>query len=168
MAGELRALVSDDERVSLKASTPNAHYTPPVVIEALWAGVQRLGVRGSARVLEPAGPSRSACGGRLRLAPRPRPRRRASFLNLAEVVAHVTARGTPSASTTASVVIEGQFSATRGPYIRGHDRVQRHGRGPGRERAGQARDREREAEAADGPPCASQEQGEVGAVQSWG
>ncbi len=51
---ELRALTSEDEWDSLQASTPNAHYTPPEIVSALWAAARRLGVRGSARVLEPA------------------------------------------------------------------------------------------------------------------
>ncbi len=54
VAEELRALVTADEWESLKASTPNAHYTSPMVIDALWAGVRRLGIGAGARVLEPA------------------------------------------------------------------------------------------------------------------
>ncbi len=54
LADELRALVTEAEWEGLRASTPNAHYTSPLVIEALWHAVQHLGLRGTVRVLEPA------------------------------------------------------------------------------------------------------------------
>jgi len=50
---ELKALLSSEELASARASTLNAHYTPPPVIEAMYAGLARLGFRGG-RVLEPA------------------------------------------------------------------------------------------------------------------
>ena len=39
---------------SARASTPNAHYTSPQVIEAIWNGLQRLGLGKGAQILEPA------------------------------------------------------------------------------------------------------------------
>lgn len=49
---ELQKLLSSDEIASARASVNNAHYTPPVVVRAIWDTVQRLGFRGG-RVLEP-------------------------------------------------------------------------------------------------------------------
>lgn len=54
VAEALRALVDDAEWESLRASTPNAHYTSPAIVEAMWTAVQRLGIRDTPRVLEPA------------------------------------------------------------------------------------------------------------------
>jgi N12 class adenine-specific DNA methylase len=53
-AEELRKLLTDDEYESARASTPNAHFTSPAVITAIWEGLERLGVKGEAEVLEPA------------------------------------------------------------------------------------------------------------------
>ncbi|MGC2161946.1 MAG: hypothetical protein WA634_08565, partial [Silvibacterium sp.] len=53
-AESLRALLSPDEYESARASTPNAHFTSPMVIEAIWSGLHRLGVGAGAQVLEPA------------------------------------------------------------------------------------------------------------------
>jgi hypothetical protein len=50
---ELSDLLSEDEFASARASTPNAHYTDPVVIKAMWDAVQRMGFRGG-RIIEPA------------------------------------------------------------------------------------------------------------------
>jgi N12 class adenine-specific DNA methylase len=50
---ELKALLTSEEFASARASTLNAHYTPPPVIDAMYAGLARLGFRGG-RVLEPA------------------------------------------------------------------------------------------------------------------
>jgi len=50
---ELRELLGNEEYVSAKDSTPNAHYTSLEVIEAMWSMVQRLGFPGG-RILEPA------------------------------------------------------------------------------------------------------------------
>jgi N12 class adenine-specific DNA methylase len=51
---ELRRLVTDEEYDSARASTPNAHFTSPMVILAIWEGLQRLGVGKGIQILEPA------------------------------------------------------------------------------------------------------------------
>jgi N12 class adenine-specific DNA methylase len=53
-ARELEQLLTPDEYQSARASTPNAHFTSPVVIAAIWNGLRRLGIRPGAQVLEPA------------------------------------------------------------------------------------------------------------------
>jgi N12 class adenine-specific DNA methylase len=53
-AEELKKLLTDDEFESARASTPNAHFTSPLVISAIWDGLQRMGVGKGAQVLEPA------------------------------------------------------------------------------------------------------------------
>jgi N12 class adenine-specific DNA methylase len=50
---DLKSLLTDDEYDRARASTQNAHYTSPAVIQAMYAAVQRLGFDGG-RVLEPA------------------------------------------------------------------------------------------------------------------
>ena len=50
---ELKALLSPEEYNSARASTPNAHYTSPTVINAVYKGLENLGF-GSGNVLEPA------------------------------------------------------------------------------------------------------------------
>ncbi len=50
---ELKSLLSPEEFASARASTLNAHYTPPLVIEAMYAGLERIGFRGG-NILEPA------------------------------------------------------------------------------------------------------------------
>jgi len=52
-AARLKALLNENEHKSAEASTPNAHYTAPEVIEAMWRMVERLGFKGG-RVLEPS------------------------------------------------------------------------------------------------------------------
>ena len=52
-AERLKSLLTEDEHKSAEASTPNAHYTPLAVVEALWQMVERLGFKGG-RILEPA------------------------------------------------------------------------------------------------------------------
>ena len=49
---EVKELLSPEEFESLTLSTPNAHYTPVTVVEAIWAAVQRLGFDGG-NVLDP-------------------------------------------------------------------------------------------------------------------
>ena len=46
-------VLGPEEWDSARASTPNAHYTAPEVITAMWEGLRRLGFQGG-RVLEPA------------------------------------------------------------------------------------------------------------------
>jgi N12 class adenine-specific DNA methylase len=53
-ASQLRALLTPEEYSSARASTPNAHYTSPAVIEGVWYGMERLGIRAGAHILEPA------------------------------------------------------------------------------------------------------------------
>ena len=54
VAEELRELLTPDEYASARASTPNAHFTAPLVISAVWEALERLGVPGGAQVLEPS------------------------------------------------------------------------------------------------------------------
>jgi N12 class adenine-specific DNA methylase len=53
-AHELRELLTDGEYDSARASTPNAHYTSPVVIAAIWQAMQRFGLQPGAQILEPS------------------------------------------------------------------------------------------------------------------
>lgn len=53
-AQELRGLLTDDEYESARASTPNAHYTSPMVIAAIWDGLAHLGLGKDIELLEPA------------------------------------------------------------------------------------------------------------------
>ncbi len=50
---ELKKLLTDEEYTSARASTPNAHYTSPEVIKAIYKGLENLGFEGG-NVLEPA------------------------------------------------------------------------------------------------------------------
>jgi len=50
---ELRGLLTDSEYSSARASTPNAHYTDPVVISAVYKAIERFGFKGG-NILEPA------------------------------------------------------------------------------------------------------------------
>jgi N12 class adenine-specific DNA methylase/predicted RNA methylase len=52
-AMELESLLSKQEYQSAFDSTPNAHYTSPEIIAALWRLVERIGFKGG-RVLEPS------------------------------------------------------------------------------------------------------------------
>ena len=54
MARSLREALSEEEYASARASTPNAHFTSPTVISAIWSGLQHIGLRGDAQILEPA------------------------------------------------------------------------------------------------------------------
>ena len=54
IAREVRALLSDAEYDSALASTPNAHYTSPEVIAAMWEALERFGLRSGAQILEPS------------------------------------------------------------------------------------------------------------------
>ena len=53
-AKEVKELLSDAEYESARASTPNAHFTSPMVIAGVWEGVQRLGLPKDSRILEPS------------------------------------------------------------------------------------------------------------------
>ena len=54
IAKEAKEILTDDEYESAKASTPNAHFTSPLVIDGIWEGLQRMGVRKNVQVLEPS------------------------------------------------------------------------------------------------------------------
>jgi N12 class adenine-specific DNA methylase len=54
IAQSVRELLTETEYESAQASTPNAHYTSPMVIKAIWDGLARLGLGKGAQILEPA------------------------------------------------------------------------------------------------------------------
>jgi N12 class adenine-specific DNA methylase len=49
-----RELLTVPEYESARASTPNAHYTSPQVIEAIWNGLRGIGLGKGTQILEPA------------------------------------------------------------------------------------------------------------------
>jgi len=51
---ELQELLTEEEHTQASASTVNAHYTSPMVINAIWRAVRRLGIQAQSRILEPA------------------------------------------------------------------------------------------------------------------
>jgi N12 class adenine-specific DNA methylase len=53
-AATVKELLTGTEFESARASTPNAHFTSPVVIDAIWTGLQHLGLGKGAQILEPA------------------------------------------------------------------------------------------------------------------
>ena len=53
-ATELQSLLTEAEYESARSTTPNAHFTSPLVVSAIWQGLQKLGVSGTIEVLEPA------------------------------------------------------------------------------------------------------------------
>ncbi len=50
---ELKELLSDEEYNSARASTPNAHYTDPIVIQAVYKALKQFGFTGG-NILEPS------------------------------------------------------------------------------------------------------------------
>jgi N12 class adenine-specific DNA methylase len=54
VATELKDLLNAEEYASARASTPNAHYTSPEVIHAVWHAMERLGLPAGAHILEPS------------------------------------------------------------------------------------------------------------------
>ena len=54
IAKDVRQLLADEEYTSARASTPNAHFTSPMVIGGIWDGMQRLGLKDQAQILEPS------------------------------------------------------------------------------------------------------------------
>ena len=54
VADELRDLLSADEYESARASTPNAHYTSPEIVRAIWQAMERFGLQPGAHILEPS------------------------------------------------------------------------------------------------------------------
>jgi N12 class adenine-specific DNA methylase len=53
-ADALKELLTAEEYQSARASTPNAHFTSPQVIEAIWTGLRHLGLGNGVQILEPA------------------------------------------------------------------------------------------------------------------
>ncbi len=53
-ARAVKELLTEPEYESARASTPNAHFTSPQVIEAIWNGLHHLGLSQGAQLLEPA------------------------------------------------------------------------------------------------------------------
>jgi N12 class adenine-specific DNA methylase len=54
VAAELKDVLNTEEYASARASTPNAHYTSPEVIHAIWQAMERFGLQPGARILEPS------------------------------------------------------------------------------------------------------------------
>ena len=54
VAKDLKELLTDAEYESARASTPNAHFTSPLVIAAMWEAMLRLGLAKDAHILEPS------------------------------------------------------------------------------------------------------------------
>src|SRR4051812_20353043 len=54
IAQELREVLGAEEYASARASTPNAHYTSPEVIHAIWKAMERFGFQPGGHVLEPS------------------------------------------------------------------------------------------------------------------
>ena len=54
IADELKGALSDEEYASARASTPNAHYTSPDVVQAMWHAMARFGLQAGAHILEPS------------------------------------------------------------------------------------------------------------------
>src|SRR6266571_3707414 len=54
VATDLEQLLTTEEYESARATTPNAHFTSPLVIQAIWHGLEKLGLRHGVEVLEPA------------------------------------------------------------------------------------------------------------------
>ena len=54
IADELKGALSEEEYTSARASTPNAHYTSPEVVQAMWQAMERFGLQAGAHILEPS------------------------------------------------------------------------------------------------------------------
>ena len=54
IARDVRQHLTPEEYDSARASTPNAHFTSPAVIEAIWEAMERLGLAPGAQILEPS------------------------------------------------------------------------------------------------------------------
>lgn len=50
---ELRSVLSEGEWASARASTPNAHYTDPFIVRAIWRMVEKMGFKGG-KIIDPA------------------------------------------------------------------------------------------------------------------
>lgn len=51
---QLQKLLTPEEYESAKASTTDAHYTPQIIIDAMYKAIQNMGIPRDSRVLEPA------------------------------------------------------------------------------------------------------------------
>ncbi len=54
IARDVKENLTPEEYASARASTPNAHFTSTMVIEALWQALQRFGLTQGANILEPS------------------------------------------------------------------------------------------------------------------
>lgn len=54
VADELKDLLTAEEYASARGSTPNAHYTSPEVVQAIWQAMERFGIQPGAQILEPS------------------------------------------------------------------------------------------------------------------
>jgi hypothetical protein len=54
IADDLREVLTTEEFASARASTPNAHYTSPEVIQTIWQAMQRFGFQAGGHILEPS------------------------------------------------------------------------------------------------------------------
>ena len=54
VATELEQLLTSEEYDSARSTTPNAHFTSPLVIKAIWHGLEKLGLGKNSEALEPA------------------------------------------------------------------------------------------------------------------
>jgi len=54
VAREVKEILTDEEYESARASTPNAHFTSPEVIGAIWDAMMRLGLTKDSQILEPS------------------------------------------------------------------------------------------------------------------
>ncbi len=50
----LKGLLSDDEYKSARASTLNAHYTPPIVINSMYEALEQMGIPKDVNIIDPA------------------------------------------------------------------------------------------------------------------
>jgi N12 class adenine-specific DNA methylase len=53
-AEQLEKLLTEPEYEAARASTPNAHFTSPLVISGIWSALERMGLKDGANILEPA------------------------------------------------------------------------------------------------------------------
>jgi N12 class adenine-specific DNA methylase len=54
IAADVKQYLSNEEYDSARGSTPNAHFTSPLVIQALWQAMERFGLAPGAQILEPS------------------------------------------------------------------------------------------------------------------
>lgn len=54
VANQLRELLTKDEYEAARASTPNAHFTSPLVVEVMWQAMRRFGLATGSQILEPS------------------------------------------------------------------------------------------------------------------